>query len=154
MTIEPQAPGEAREAIASLVIAFNWAIDRGQGKDMGRFFTEDAEFHLPDPANGWRPAPPLEGREAIAARWQDRSPLLVTRHVTVNLEIELREPDSAAVRSVGLGFRHDGEGLGIPMPVVVADYDDLCRRCEDGLWRFQERRISAVFVDPSLVLSR
>src|SRR5947207_2708224 len=117
-----------REAIAALITSFNWAIDCAEGKDMGRFFTEDALLHLPDPANGWRAAPPLRGRDAIAARWHHRSPLVTTRHVTVNLEIESYGTTAATARSVGLGFRHCGQGMGLPVPAVVADYDDVCLR--------------------------
>ena len=134
-------------AIQALITRFAWAVDRDGGHDMGRFFTDDAILYLPDPADGWRPTQALRGREAIAARWHGRSPAIVTRHVGVNVDVRFDGDDRATVQSVGLGFRHDGDGFGLPIPVVVADYDDICVRFDDGEWRFLERRITGVFVD-------
>ena len=135
-------------AIQSLITRFAWAVDRDGGSDMGRFFTDDAVLYLPDAADNWQPTQALRGREAIAARWHGRSSSVVTRHVGVNVEVRFEGDDRATVQSVGLGFRHDEHGLGLPIPVVVADYDDICVRCDDGEWRFLERRITGVFVDP------
>jgi hypothetical protein len=60
--------------------------------------------------------------------------------------VEGQDRDQLLCRSVGLGFRHDGAGLGEPTPAIIADYEDLCRREADGIWRFEERRITPVFV--------
>lgn len=144
----PEDRASSELAVRSLLARFAWAIDRDGGRDMGRFFTEEAALYLPYPADGFRPTQALHGRAAIAARWQGRAASIVTRHVGVNCDVRWLDERSAAVRSVGLGFRHDGEGLGLPVPTVVADYDDRCVRCEDGEWRFSERRITVVFLDP------
>ena len=151
------APGKVLEmadelrdslAIQDLISRFAWAVDRDGSHDMGRFFTDDAKLYLPDPADGWQPTQMLAGKEKIAARWHGRDPSIVTRHVGVNVEISFTGEDRAVVRSVGLGFRHTGSGPGVPIPVVVADYDDICVRGADGEWRFLERKITPHFVDP------
>jgi hypothetical protein len=138
----------AELAIRSLLARFAWTIDRDGGRGMGGFFTEDAVLYLPNPGDELRPTLALRGRVAIAARWEGRAASIVTRHVGVNCDIRFLDEARATARSVGLGFRYDGEGLGPPVPAVVADYDDVCVRCEDGEWRFRERRITPVFLDP------
>lgn len=140
---------EAQRIVEGLIAAFAWGIDRGAGKGLERLLTREARLILPAGPPTWRETATLEGREAIVGRWAVRPDDRVSRHLFLNIEVTEASPDRIVSRCVGIGYRHDGPDLGPPWPLIVADYDDICVE-EDGAWRFQERKVTPVFVSPSL----
>jgi SnoaL-like protein len=137
---------ELRSAIDALMAEFCWRIDRNRGEGVADLFM--AEGRLIVPATDG-PDQIYAGREAIAARWRDRPPGLVSRHIYTNLRVERRSPREAHASSVGLGYRHEGPGRGATIPLVVSDFDDILALDERDCWRFRERRITLVFADPA-----
>jgi hypothetical protein len=142
---------DARVAIhiGQLQAEFSRRIDHHGGRGVADLFTPDGALFLPDPGRDWQPGLEVRGREAIAARWSGRPSSLATRHVFTNLHVRRLGPGRFEAHSIGLGFRHDGRGFGAPVPLVVADYDDVCRLVE-GEWLFEVRRVSAIFFGPAL----
>lgn len=141
---------QARTIADQLIAAFAWRVDRDGARDMGEFFAANAVLILPVGGPDWSRMETLTGREAIGARWLGRPAERTTRHLHLNLEVSCSADDRISCRSVGVSYRHDGAGWGDPTPVIVCDYDDICVRGADDVWRFEQRRITPVFVSSRL----
>ncbi len=140
-----------RLALEELQATFFWKIDRRETTDIATLFTQEGQLIVPDMATRMTTFLTVKGREALTRQWANRPPQLVTRHVFTNLLIEEVSPSEAIGRCISLGFRHTDPGFGAPLPVVVADHDDRYELQTDGRWRFVEKRITALFVAPSLL---
>ncbi len=139
-----------RLAIEELVASFFWKIDRRETHDIATLFTEDGQLFLPDLATRMTTTIEVRGHEALTKQWANRPPNLVSRHVYTNLQVHKISDRRAEGRFIGIGFRTTEPGFGLPVPVVVADHDDVYERGSDGQWRFREKRITPVFVAPAL----
>jgi hypothetical protein len=86
------------------------------------------------------------GREAIAKYGADRAKMTqrIARHLCSNLRLTALDSNRIQGNLMITLFRHDGPG-GLPDPVAVADAHDIYVKCEDGKWRFEERRLELVF---------
>jgi SnoaL-like domain len=140
---------EAHQIAQRLITAFAWCVDRASGRGIGALFTKNARLILPSGPPDWSKSSMVEGRDNLVARWAARPADRVTRHLHLNIEVVEVAPARIASRCVGVGYKHDGLGWGEPAPVIVADYDDILA-LEDGEWRFEERKVTPVFVSPQL----
>jgi len=140
-----------RAAVEQLVAELFWKIDRRDFACIPDLFTEDGRLIIPNLADGMKTTITAAGRDALAKQWAGRPLDLVSRHVFTNLHVHQISETEAEGRCIGLGFRHQGPGLGLPEPVIVNDQDDLYERGADGLWRFKEKRITVTFIAPELL---
>jgi hypothetical protein len=142
---------DCRTSIEQLLADFFWRIDRRETHDIAELFTEDGRLIIPNLADGMKTTLTIAGHAALTRQWANRPVDLVSRHVFTNLHVRERSPYEAEGRCIGIGFRHQGPGLGPPQPVIVNDQDDFYERGADGLWRFREKRITVTFIAPELL---
>jgi len=141
-----------RTTIDAVLADWAWHLDHGDYAAVAELFTEDALF-----VTG---AVELRGRSAIEHRYTERERVRTTRHTYSGLRVSADEEDSskdpaappAQVRAVSTWVNYAANG---PAPVddvgvyLVADFHDVLTWCADDRWRISERRIAAVFRDPS-----
>ena len=128
-----------RLAIEGLIHEHAWLIDHGQADRVVDLYTDDARLvGIGDDK---------VGREAIA-RWAAERAAMTgrcSRHVQSNIRlvpVGARQVQGTVLLTL---YRFDGPGLGPPAPLLIAEYDDLYRHCQDGTWRFAQRRLTTVF---------
>lgn len=133
---------EIRRALEDLNSAFTHHLDHGNVDGLVDLFTEAAVY-----TNGTRRS---EGRAAIEALFRSRTAggPRTSRHIYSGLMLEIDDATRARGTSVCLSFAQDGEPPLPAVPFLVADFDDVYIHCDDGRWRFAERRITQVFVGP------
>ena len=92
-----------------------------------------------------------EGRDDIAELFRKRAAAgtRTSRHIYSGLRLEIDSPSAARGSSVCLTFAADGAPPLPAKPLLVADFFDEYRLCEDGRWRFLTRDIRRIFVDPA-----
>lgn len=133
---------ETRAALTDLNASFAWALDRQAWDLLGE--TLDAAVDYVSSGRA------LRGRDAVVASFRRRPPGRTTRHGLGNLL--LTPADGGRVR--GLGSWHTFARNGNPEPGVplfmVADFDDVYTRGDDGRWRIAARHITPVFRDDDL----
>ena len=132
--VEPMA----RQAIEQLVAEHAWLIDHGQAERIAALYTADARV--------LGIGPDKVGRAAIQAWAAERQAMTErrSRHVQTNLRLVAVSADEYRGTVVLTLYRHDGATFAGPVPLMVAEYDDVYRR-EEGVWRFAERRLSVLF---------
>lgn len=132
---------QIRLAIEDLNSGFARHLDHGEIDALVDLFAEDALY-----THGERRS---EGRAAIEALFRKRaagSEPRTSRHLYSGLRIDVESETRARGTSVCLTFAADGLPPLPAVPLLVADFDDVYVRSADGRWRFQERRITRVFV--------
>lgn len=131
---------EIRLALEDLNAAFAHHLDHGETHALVDLFTSDALY-----THGSRRC---EGRAAIEALFRARAAggPRTSRHLCTGLRLAIESENLAAGHSVCLSFAQDGSPPLPATPYLVADFDDVYRRCEDGRWRFGERHITRIFV--------
>jgi hypothetical protein len=140
------APHEAisiRLALEDLNSAFTYHLDHGNLDELIELFCEDAFY-----AHAERET---RGRAAIRELFVRRtaSSPRTSRHLFSGLRLDIESPSLATGTSCCLTFAADGLPPLPATPLLVADFDDVYRRCDDDKWRFQERRITRIFADPA-----
>jgi ketosteroid isomerase-like protein len=87
----------------------------------------------------WPDREPIRGRAAIADafRAHTHAPGKYHKHLLVEPRVRV-DGDRAAVQSMFSRFDSYEAGPGIRS---FGRYLDVLRRCEDGRWRFEERRV-------------
>ena len=128
-----------RLAIEALIHEHAWLVDHGQANRAADLYTNDACM-LGVGAD-------KVGREAIA-RWAAERAAMTgrcSRHVQSNIRLVPAGPGQVQGTVLLTLYRFDGPGLGPPSPLMVAEYDDLYRHCQDGAWRFAQRRLTTIF---------
>jgi hypothetical protein len=127
-----------------LVSEFAYRVDILRGRTVEELFTEDGYYE----ADGRRSS----GRDAIRKAYELRSARgpRTSRHLFTNLR--LAEVDSKILRAtlIMLLFAHDGEGVFAAQPILVSDVDDEYAIGSDRSLEIRSRRLTTVFVDPSL----
>jgi SnoaL-like domain len=131
---------DIRFALEDLNAAFTRHLDHGEIDALVDLFTPDALY-----THGARRT---EGRGAIEALFRKRAAggPRTSRHLSSGLRLDVQDGRHARGSSVCLSFAQDGSPPLPATPFLVADFDDVYVRCDDGRWRFSERRISRVFV--------
>lgn len=129
-----------RLELEALNAEFAYLIDHDQSEGVADLFTEDGVYGR---STGGRSV----GRVAIRESYRRRksSGPRTARHVFTNLRLTPRDDGRIVGTCILTLFARDGLPPLPADPMVVADYDDVYERCDDGRWRFKERIISWVF---------
>jgi len=130
---------DTRQAIEHLVAEHAWLIDHGQADRIATLYAGDARVLGIGPDKVGQAA--IQAWAAERAAMTDRR----SRHVQSNLRLVAVSPDECRGTVVLTLYRHDGPGKADPAPLMVAEYDDVYRKREDGVWLFEERRLSILF---------
>lgn len=120
-----------RLALEALNADFVFFLDQGEIDSLVDLFCDDALY-----VHGQRRS---LGRDAIAALFLARASQQqrTSRHIYSGLRLNFDAGDTASGTSVCLTFAADGPPPLPANPILVADFIDAYRRCEDGNWRFQ-----------------
>lgn len=134
---------EIRLALEDLNAAFTHYLDHGEIDALVELFTDDALY-----THGARRS---QGKREIEAVFRKRGAGAVrtSRHIYSGLRFTIDAADRAAGHSVCLTFAQDGAPPLPATPFLVADFDDIYVRGDDGRWRFGERHITRIFVGSS-----
>lgn len=135
----------AERACERLIMEYARRVDFGNASGIAELFTEDGRWEGTDLR--------LDGRDAIRAWFTEREQLTrrVSRHLCVNVMVDVLTADSARSVSFLVNYRHDrrdGDAAGpVPMevPKYVGELHDEFRRTPDG-WRFTHRRVEVAFL--------
>ena len=121
---------EDERAIVDTLYAYGHAIDYGLRDEWLDCWTETAVLHWPHES--------YTGREEIARAFDGHShaPERYHKHVLVEPRIRV-DGDRATAESYFTRFDATVDG---PLVRSFGRYRDLLVRCDDGRWRFQERR--------------
>ena len=141
--LTPSERIDIRLALEDLNADFVYHLDFDNVEALIDLFCEDALY-----THGERRS---EGREQIATLFRGRAAAgnRTSRHIYSGLRLSIDGRDNASGTSVCLTFAADGEPPLPAKPLLVADFIDEYRRCQDGRWRFRRRDIRRIFVDPA-----
>jgi hypothetical protein len=129
-----------RLEIDALNVEFAYLIDHDQSEHVPELFTKDGVYGR---STGQRSV----GREAIRESYKRRKDhgLRTARHIFTNLRLTPLADGLVGGACILTLFARDGLPPHPAEPLVVADYDDIYARCDDGRWRFKQRLITWVF---------
>jgi hypothetical protein len=133
---------EIRVALEDLNTAFCYHLDHNEVEKLLELFTEDV-FYTHGPRH-------TRGKAELAEVFRSRTANTprTARHMYSGLKLEIESASRARGTSVCMTFAQNGEPpLAPAVPILVADFDDLYERGDDGRWRFKERHIHRIFVD-------
>jgi hypothetical protein len=133
-----------RIAIEDLNTAFTYHLDHNEVDALLELFVDDVFY-----THGERRS---NGKTELERVFRSRTAAgpRTSRHIYSGLRVEIESPTRARGTSVCLTFgQHGVPPLAPAIPILVADFEDLYVRCADGRWRFQERHIHRIFVDPA-----
>lgn len=133
----------AEHACEKLIKTYAALLDAGQWEDVAQLYVESGRMSRPTAPDDY-----VDGRDAILASFTAR-PARISRHVCINIRVELTAEDAARATSQILLFvAEPGEDGGLPLqsplPPMVGTYQDKLVLTADG-WRFAERRGSLDF---------
>ena len=132
-----------RVALEDLNTAFTHHLDHNEVDALLELFVEDVFY-----THGQRSS---RGKVELAQVFRNRTAAgpRTSRHLYSGLKLSIESPTRARGTSVCMTFGQDGlPPLRPAIPILVADFEDLYVLCDDGKWRFQERHIHRIFVDP------
>ena len=135
-----------RQEIEDLNADFCHHLDHGDTDALLDLFTPDAHY-----THGPRHS---QGRAEIAQVFERRTSMgpRTSRHIQSGLRIVVEAADRARASSVCLTFAADGNPpIQAAQPLLVADFDDKYRCCDDGRWRIAERHIRRIFEDSASI---
>jgi ketosteroid isomerase-like protein len=129
-----------RLEIDALNSEFAYLIDHDQSEQVPELFTEDGVYGR---STGQRSV----GREAIRAGYKSRKDhgARTARHIFSNLRLTPLADGLVGGSCILTLYARDGLPPHPAEPLVIADYDDIYQRGEDGRWRFKERIITWIF---------
>lgn len=130
--------------VQQLVSEFAYRVDMLRGKTVEELFTKDGFYE----ADGKRST----GRDAIRRAYELRSARgpRTSRHLFTNMRLIDSDSDSLRATLIMLLFARDGEGIFAAEPLLVSDVADEYAIGLDGNLMIRSRRLTTVFVDPSL----
>lgn len=131
-----------RIALEDLNTAFTYHLDHNEVDALLDLFVDDVYYTHGERVSRGK----VELQEVFRRRGAAAEPR-TSRHLYSGLKLEIEDADHARGTCVCLTF---GE-YGLPpiesaLPTLVADFDDVYVRCDDGKWRFKERHIQRIFV--------
>jgi ketosteroid isomerase-like protein len=130
---------DTRSAIEDLNAAFVYYLDHGHVDELAALFTENALYTHAERRSSGR----AEIRELFRKRLSAGP--RTSRHLYSGLRIAVESETRATATCVCLTFAADGVPPLPATPLLVADFEDVYERGEDGRWRFLERHIHRVF---------
>jgi uncharacterized protein (TIGR02246 family) len=130
----------ARLEIERLNVEFAYLIDHDESEKVADLFTEDGVYGR---STGERSV----GREAIRESYRVRAEhgARTARHIFSNLRLVMEGERRARGCVILTLYAADGMPPHPAEPMLVADYDDIYERGEDGRWRYRERIITWLF---------
>jgi ketosteroid isomerase-like protein len=129
---------DLRGAIDAVQAEFAHALDHHRIDDLVGLFTPDAVYT----AGGTRHV----GGADIRRRFTSRTGERVSRHVYSGLRLTAVEETVVRTTSVWVCYAANGPVPPDGVPVyMVADFDDVFARADDGRWLIAERTITPVF---------
>jgi uncharacterized protein (TIGR02246 family) len=141
MLIDELALLSAEAGCRRTVLRSAHCIDAGDPAGLAALFTMEGVLQRPTGA-------PLQGRAAIAAAYQARSPERLTRHLVVSTLVEVTAPDQANAVSRVLLWVGDAGDPGGPQgrprrgAPLLGKFADRLRRQADGGWLIERRDAS------------
>lgn len=133
-----------RVALEDLNTAFTYHLDHNEIEELLGLFVDDVYYTHGDRVS--------RGKAELAKVFERRTAggPRTARHLYSGLKLEIQDADHARGNSVCMTFAQDGLPPMEPaVPTLVADFEDVYVRCDDGKWRFKERHIHRIFVDPA-----
>jgi ketosteroid isomerase-like protein len=133
---------EIRAALEDLNTSFTYCLDHDDIDGLVDLFTADALY-----THGPRRS---EGRAAIDDVFRRRAAggPRTARHLYSGLRLDIESRTQAKGTSVCMTFAKNGVAPIAPaVPILVADFNDVYARGDDGRWRIRERHIVRIFVD-------
>ena len=135
---------EIRLALEDLNTAFCYHLDHDDVDALLELFVDDVYY-----THGSRVS---RGKAELERVFRSRSAAeqRTARHLYSGLKLEIESATAARGTSVCMTFGAYGEPpLSPAIPTLVADFVDAYARGSDGRWRFKERHIHRIFVDPA-----
>jgi hypothetical protein len=132
-----------RVALEELNTAFCYHLDHDEVDALLELFAEEVYY-----THGSRVS---RGKTELAQVFRSRSAAQTrtSRHMYSGLKLTIESAERARGTSVCMTFGQYGvPPLSPAIPTLVADFDDVYVRGADGRWRFEERHIRRIFVDP------
>jgi hypothetical protein len=137
----PQEHALIAHEIEALNADYWHEVDREDGRQAHRFFTEDGDF-----TTSLRTRTGHAEIEAFYRSRQAGAQPRTARHVATNLRVRAADRDHAQADWILLLYAADGAPVLPSEPaIMIADVHDVCVRGADGTWRYASRTISAVF---------
>jgi hypothetical protein len=133
-----------RLALEDLNSAFTYHLDHDDVEALLDLFVDDVYY-----THGTRES---HGKAELERVFRSRSATAprTSRHMVSGLRVEIESAERARGASVCMTFGQYGlPPLEPAIPILVADFTDVYVRCADGKWRFRERHIARIFVDPA-----
>lgn len=129
-----------RLEIEALNAEFAYLIDHDHSDHVADLFMEDGVYGR---STGARSV----GREAIRDSYKRRKDhgVRTARHIFTNLRLTPLADGLVGGSCILTLFARDGLPPHPADPLVVADYDDIYQRHEDGRWRFKQRIVTWIF---------
>ena len=133
-----------RVALEDLNTAFTYHLDHDEVDALLDLFVDDVYY-----THGARESRSKADLERVFRSRSATAPR-TSRHVYSGLKLHIESATRARGTSVCMTFGKYGlPPLEPAIPTLVADFNDVYVRCDDGQWRFQERHIHRIFVDPA-----
>lgn len=135
---------EIRLALEDLNTAFCYHLDHDDVDALLDLFVDDVYY-----THGSRVS---RGKAELEQVFRSRSATQrrTARHLYSGLKLEIESTTAARGTSVCMTFGAYGDPpLSPAIPTLVADFVDAYVRDADGRWRFKERHIHRIFVDPA-----
>ena len=134
---------ETRTAIEALNADFCHYLDHGPVAKLVDLLTEKAFYAHGDRITRGR----SEFDELFSAR---AGKSRTSRHFQTGLKLQFLTDTQVKGHSTCMTFAADGKPpIYAANPILVADFIDEYRRCNDGCWRIERRQIERIFVDHS-----
>jgi hypothetical protein len=133
-----------RAALEDLNTSFCYHLDHDEVDALLELFVDDVFY-----THGSRVS---RGKAELEQVFRSRSATetRTARHLYSGLKLEIESATRARGTCVCMTFGAYGEPpLSPAIPTLVADFVDAYVRGNDGRWRFKERHIHRIFVDPA-----
>jgi hypothetical protein len=125
---------EDERSILHTMHTYAHSLDQNLEEEFVDCWTDDARLYW----SGMQ-AEPFVGRDAIAQAFRSHAPVpgVVNKHLTLEPRLTMEGGRATGVSYFAFVV---GSGDGDPRIQSYGSYRDVFVRCDDGRWRFQERR--------------